>query len=83
MERSPRNLRAQQAWLIYLRGRQLNESLGWQPADSEYGGWGYALDVPRKPAPGKPKEFLHESNLAATVFALAALRSAKAPSASP
>jgi hypothetical protein len=77
VERSPRNLRAQQAWLAYLRGRQLDESLGWQPADPEYGGWGYALDVPRKPAPGKPKEFLHESNLAATVFALAALRSAK------
>ncbi len=77
--RSPRNVRAQQAWLAYLRGRQLNESLGWQPTDPEYGGWGYALDVPRKPAPGKPKELLHESNLAATVFALAALRSAKVP----
>ena len=69
VERSPRNVRAQQAWLAYLRGRQLNESLGWQPADPEYGGWGYALDVPRKPAPGKPKELLDESNLAATVFA--------------
>jgi len=83
VQRSPRNVRAQQAWLAYLRGRQLNESLGWQPADPEYGGWGYALDVPRKPAPGKPKELLHESNLAATVFALAALRSAKVPSGDP
>ena len=83
VERSPRNVRAQQAWLAYLRGRQLNESLGWQPADPEYGGWGYALDVPRKPAPGKPKELLHESNLAATVFALAALRSAKVPAGDP
>ena len=83
VQRSPRNVRAQQAWLAYLRGRQLNESLGWQPADPEYGGWGYALDVPRKPAPGKPKELLHESNLAATVFALAALRSAKVPAGDP
>jgi hypothetical protein len=79
VERSPRNIRAQQAWLAYLRGRQLNESLGWQAADPEYGGWGFALDVPRKSEPGKPKELLHESNLAATVFGLAALRSAKMP----
>jgi len=83
VQRSPRNVRGQQAWLAYLRGRQLNESLGWQPADPEYGGWGYALDVPRKPTPGSPKELLHESNLAATVFALAALRSAKVPAGDP
>jgi squalene-hopene/tetraprenyl-beta-curcumene cyclase len=83
VQRSPRNVRAQQAWLACLRGRQLDESLGWLPADPEYGGWGYALDVPRKPAPGKPKELLHESNLAATVFALAALRSAKVPAGDP
>ena len=83
VRRSPRYVQAQQAWLAYLRGRQLNESLGWQPADPEYGGWGYALDVPRKPAGGEPKQLLHESNLAATVFALAALRSAKAPADDP
>ena len=83
VERSPRYIRAQQAWLAYLRGRQLNESLGWKPSDLEYGGWGFSLDVPRKPAPGRPKELLHESNLAATVFALAALRSAKVPAADP
>ena len=83
VERSPRNVRAQQAWLAYLRGRQLDESLGWQPTDAEYGGWGYSLDVPRKPAPGKPKELFHESNLAATVFALAAVRSARTPAGDP
>jgi len=44
---------------------------------------GYAIDVPRKPATGEPKELLHESNLAATVFALAALRSAKVPAGDP
>ncbi len=83
VNRSPRNVRAQQAWLAYLRGRQLNESLGWQPADAEYGGWGYALDVPRKPVAGRAKELMHESNLAATVFALAALRSAQVPLGDP
>ena len=83
VERSPQNLRAQRAWLVYLRGRQLNESLGWRPTDPEYGGWGYSLGVPRKSAPGEPKELLHESNLAATVFALAALRSAKVPAGDP
>ena len=83
VQRNLRNVRAGQAWLAYLRARQLNESLGWQPADAEYGGWGYALDLPRKPAAGEPKELLHESNLAATVFALAALRSAKVPAGDP
>ncbi len=83
VQRSPRYLRARQAWLAYLRRRQLNESLGWEPADLEYGGWGFSLDVPRIPAPGRPKEFLHESNLAATVFGLAALRSAKVPTSDP
>ena len=83
VRRNEQTLRVQAAWLAYLRGRQLNEALGWQPSDPEYGGWGFSLDVPRKPAPGKPKELLHESNLAATIFALAALRSAKAPAGDP
>ncbi|MGD0655987.1 MAG: hypothetical protein ABSA16_16750 [Thermoguttaceae bacterium] len=83
VQRSPRYVSAQQAWLAYLRARQLNESLGWAPSDPEYGGWGFSLDAPRKPAPGKPKELLHESNLAATVFAVAALRSAKTPADDP
>jgi squalene-hopene/tetraprenyl-beta-curcumene cyclase len=83
VDRTPRNLRVQSAWLAYLREQQLNEALGWQPPDAEYGGWGYALDLPRKPAAGKPKEFLHESNLSATVFALAALRVAQTPDNDP
>ena len=83
VRRDARTLRAQAAWLAYLRGRQLNEALGWKPSDPEYGGWGFSLDLPRKPAAGQPKELLHESNLAATIFALAALRSAKAPAADP
>jgi hypothetical protein len=83
VERSQRYIRAGQAWLEYLRARQLNETLGWSPTDSEYGGWGFSFDMPRKPAPGKTKELLHESNLAATVFAVAALRSAKTPGDDP
>jgi hypothetical protein len=83
VEHTPRALRVQSAWLAYLRKQQLNGALGWQPSDSEYGGWGYSLDLPRKAAPGKPKEFLHESNLSATVFALAALRYAEVPANDP
>jgi squalene-hopene/tetraprenyl-beta-curcumene cyclase len=65
---------ARDAWLAYLRGRQLTEELGWQPEDRPYGGWGYSPGLPRKPAPGQPVPPLTESNLSATVFALDALR---------
>jgi len=82
-ERSPRNLRAQQAYLAYLRGRQLNEALGWEPSDLEYGGWGFSLDVPGKPAPGRLKDLFVESNLSATLFALGALKSARVPGDDP
>ena len=40
------------AWVKYLRERQLTEARGWDPADKEYGGWGYCAVIPRKPAPG-------------------------------
>jgi squalene-hopene/tetraprenyl-beta-curcumene cyclase len=66
--------RAQQGWLNYLRARQLTESLGWTPADRQYGGWGFSSSLPRKPAPGQEPPPLTESNLSATVFALEALR---------
>lgn len=82
-QKTPANLVAQQAWLAYLRSRQLNEHLGWRPADKEYGGWGFSMDLPRKPRPGQLRERFFESNLAATVFALAALRSAKVPPDDP
>lgn len=68
--------RARDAWLKYLRERQLTEALGWQPADKEYGGWGYCVGMPRKPAGGQPVPPLTESNLSATVFALEALATA-------
>jgi squalene-hopene/tetraprenyl-beta-curcumene cyclase len=63
----------QEAWLAFLRKRQLTEALGWQPADKPYGGWGYSSDLPRKPLPGELTPPLVESNLSATVFALDAL----------
>jgi len=79
----PRNLRAQQAWLAYLRSRQLNEALGWSRSDPEYGGWGFSLGIPHKPGPGEPRERFFESNLTATIFGLAALRSARVPHDDP
>ena len=82
-DKSPRNLAAQQAWLAYLRDRQLNESLGWRPDDRQYGGWGFSLAPPRKPPPGEPLDRFYESNMVATVWALAALRSAKVPPDDP
>lgn len=76
-------LRAQAAYLAYLRSHQLNEALGWKPDDVEYGGWGYALTAPRK-RPGSdfrgPWDF---SNLSATLYGIATLRSAKVPTHDP
>jgi squalene-hopene/tetraprenyl-beta-curcumene cyclase len=70
--------KARNAWLTYLRERQLTEDLGWQPGDKPFGGWGYSPRVPRKPEPGEPLPPLTESNLSATVFALEALQAAGA-----
>lgn len=77
------NRKQRDAWLSYLRARQLTEDLGWQPSDREYGGWGYASGLPRKPKPGEAAPALTESNLSATVFALQALRAAGASAADP
>ena len=76
-------LKARATWLAYLRARQLTEELGWQPADREYGGWGYANGLPRKPKPGEPVPPLTESNLSATVCALSALHAAGVPATDP
>jgi squalene-hopene/tetraprenyl-beta-curcumene cyclase len=67
---------ARDAWLVYLRRRQLTEDLGWKPEDRAYGGWGYARGLPRKPGAGELIPPLTESNLSATTFALTALRAA-------
>jgi hypothetical protein len=79
----PEHRRARDAWLAYLRERQLTEALGWQPADREYGGWGYAHALPRKPRPGRAPDLLTESNLSATAFAVEALRAAGRPADDP
>jgi len=70
---------ARDAWLRFLRRRQLTEELGWQPEDREFGGWGYSRDLPRKPRPGELTPPLIESNLSATTFALDALVAAGLP----
>jgi hypothetical protein len=70
-----RHRAARDAWLKYLRGRQMTEELGWQPEDKEYGGWGYSISSPQKPRPGA-LTLPVEANLSATVFALTALRAA-------
>jgi squalene-hopene/tetraprenyl-beta-curcumene cyclase len=71
--RHPGYRKARDAWLGFLRQRQLTEDLGWKPEDKEYGGWGYSRDLPRKPRPGEFTPPLIESNLSATAFALDAL----------
>ncbi len=78
-----RHRQARDAWLLYLRARQLTEELGWQERDREYGGWGYAAGLPRKPKPGEMAPLLTESNLSATLFALQALRGAGCPASDP
>ncbi len=71
------------AWLEYLRARQLTEELGWQPNDVGYGGWGYADEPPAKPSDNNPLPSLTQANLSATVAALAALRAAGATADDP
>ena len=66
-------------WTADLIKRQLDEKLGWQPSDPEYGGWGYAKELPRKPASGLRVLPGTESNLSATTFALEALRNVEVP----
>ena len=77
---SERGQREQAAWLQIVRSHQLNEQLGWDPADPAYGGFGYSVVPPRKPPGGfQPDGFrppLADSNVSATVFGLGALRSA-------
>jgi hypothetical protein len=61
------HLKARDAWVKYIKERQLTPTLGWRPEDKEFGGWGYCRAVPKKPEPGKFAPPLIESNLSATV----------------
>jgi squalene-hopene/tetraprenyl-beta-curcumene cyclase len=82
-EAGSKHARQRDAWLNYLRERQLTEALDWRPADRPYGGWGYCAIVPRKPPPGELGPPMLESNLSATTFALDALRAAGVPRDDP
>lgn len=81
--RTPKRARAMAAWLALLRRHQLVEPLGWDPADVDYGGWGYAQDPPRKKPPGAFRGPWDWSNLSATLYALDALHSAGLKSDDP
>ena len=83
MDPTPRNLAAQQAYLAYLRDRQLDEHLRWSKDDPPYGGWGFAQALHRKPRPREGRAPTIESNLTSTLFALAAMKSAKVPANDP
>jgi len=74
---------ARNAWLSDLRTRQLTEQHGWQPADREYGGWGYCHSLPRRPRSGELIPPMTESNISATAFALTALTAAAVPATDP
>lgn len=82
-EKTAERRRAQDAWLAMLLERRLSEALGWGPADPEFGGWGFSIDPPRKPSPGQLRGIFFESNLSATLFGVAALKSARVPAADP
>jgi hypothetical protein len=69
-------LKQRDAWVKYLKERQLTTKLGWKESDKQYGGWGYCRVVPTKPEPNMIAPPLIESNLSATRFALEALDAA-------
>jgi hypothetical protein len=70
--------KARDAWVKYIKERQLTERLGWKPEEKQYGGWGYCRVIPKKPEPNKFAPPLIESNVSATLFALEALSAADA-----
>jgi hypothetical protein len=77
-----RHLRAQEAWLNFLLERRLGKDLGWETSDPQFGGWGFSIRLPRKELKIAGEPFV-ESNLSATLFGIAALRSAKIPATFP
>jgi len=82
-EKDEAHLRAQQAWVKWVLARRLSRDLGWEPSDPSFGGWGFSVEPPRKPKPGEWTQPFRESNLSATLFGLAACRSARVPAGDP
>ncbi len=82
-DQTPDMTRARKSWLRFLQDRRLSAKLGWKPSDPEFGGWGFAPVIPRKPGPGKPRPQFVESNLVATLFGIMGLRSGKVPASDP
>ena len=76
-------LQAQKSLLEFVLSRQLNSRNGWSADDPEFGGWGFSLDAPVKPAAGQLRERFFESNMVATIFGIAALQSARIPKDDP
>jgi squalene-hopene/tetraprenyl-beta-curcumene cyclase len=65
------NLVARDAWVAYLKEFQLTERLGWQRDDAAFGGWGYSVQPPHRPAQDRPP---FDADLSSTLFAVGALR---------
>ena len=66
---------ALETWLAYLGTHQLDERLGWRPDDLAYGGFGYSLSPPQRPAGGEGgARPAFDADLSSTLFALGALR---------
>lgn len=70
-------------WLAQVRGMQLTQSLGYEPSELSFGGWGYSPIVPHMGRPDDPARALSIANLSATVFCLDALRDAAVPPDDP
>ncbi len=58
---------ARARWMDLLEERRLSRANGWSESDADFGGWGYAVETPRR-ARGE------SANLSATLFGIGALR---------
>ena len=82
-EREAANLRAQAAWLRYMKERRLDASRGWKPEDPYFGGWGYFVGIPERSKDARAGPGPLESNLSSTLWGLGALRFAGVPPKDP
>lgn len=70
----PGSERARDGWLREVRARQLDESLGWEPADLAFGGWGYSVQPPVRSELDRASGSLIDADISSTLFAIGALR---------